>query len=230
MRRTQNRRIELLQLLTQLVRLGRLQIRRQGCPVRDTGRAQRQHGRDLVGRGIQFPDQSPKIGDPAGLLGLVRRVVREGCGGVGDEGEVVEDVLDLGDEGVVGFFGEAAAEGGFPGREGGVLFQSREEDEFFGVDGGLGLLEFVAGGGFFSDVAFVAAQAGRDGRVDEGVEVCEQVEGGAQVAAELRAFGDGVGDECPDEGDGHAAGDTGEAVGGEEVDRVEGLAVACGLL
>ena len=230
MRRTENRRIELLQLRTQLVRLRRFQVRRQRCPVRDAGRTQRQHGRDLVGRGIQLPHQSPKIGDPPRLLGFVGGVVREGCGRVGDEGEIVEDVLDLGDESVVGLLGEAAAEGGFPRCEGGVLFQSREEDEFLGVDGGLGFLKFVAGGGLLGDVAFVATQAGGDGRVDKGIEVCEQVEGGAEVAAELGAFGDGVGDECPDEGDGHAAGDAGEAVRGEEVDRVEGLAVACGLL
>ena len=122
MRCTQDGRIELLQLRAQLVRLRRLHVRRQRGAVRDAGRTQSQHGGDLVGRGIELPDQAAEIGDPAGLPGLVGRVVREGCGRVGDEGKVVQDVLDLGDEGVVGFPGEAATEGGFPGREGGVLF------------------------------------------------------------------------------------------------------------
>lgn len=60
----------------------------------------------------------------------------------------------------------------------------------------------------------------------DAVEVGEEVEGRAEVFSEERAFGDGVGEYRPEVGDEEAAGDGGEAVGGEDVGRVGGLAVA----
>ena len=93
--------------------------------------------------------------------------MNEGVGGVGDEGEVLEDMCGGEDDGIVGLLWEFAAEGGFPGCEGGVGAQGGEEGHLLCEDLGAGFGEFVARGVFFvRGRGFKAVYAHGDGGVD----------------------------------------------------------------